>query len=291
MRHIVRIWTSLCCLPLVLATAARAQAPYTWKDADGTQHWSDLPPTQEDLARTKPDPDKSAPAVKPKAEPVSKRIELPYIPNEGSARRVIVSVRFNDRVTARMALDTGAPGMVISSELAERLDLLSKDEGKLLIVSGGIGGNVPAIRTILDTVAVGGATERFVPVTITSRVSPAFEGLVGMDFMGQYTMTIDPKRQVVVLQEQPSEEGTPGGHVESWWRANFAEFREQRDSWRDFGERLDRAIADPQLADGVPHEELVGWRSLATLQVQEAEKLVARLERYASTQGVPRHWR
>ena len=181
--------------------------------------------------------------------------------------------------------------MIISFELAQRLELLSKDQGRLLVMAGGIGGSTPAIKTLLDTVAIGGAVERFVPVTVTERLSEAFEGLVGMDFMDQYALTIDPARKVVVLQEQPSAEGRPGGHGESWWRTNFADLREARDSWRRYREALERATEGSPLVAGSSYERIAAERALAQYQVQEAEKLVARLERYASTQSVPRHWR
>jgi Aspartyl protease/Domain of unknown function (DUF4124) len=280
----------------LLAGRGLAQAAYSWTDPDGTRHWSDLPPPKAETqskaeAPPRPTP-ASAPVQKPApAEPVLRHVELPYVANEGHARRVIVQVRFNDRLTAPMALDTGAPGMVISFGLAQQLDLFSRDQGKLIVLAGGIGGQTPAIRTILDTVTIGGVVEKFVPVTITNKVSDAFEGLVGMDFMGEYSMTIDPARKLVLLQEQPSAEGSPGGHDESWWRHNFAEFREARDGWRRYQELVDRALADSQQAGGLTHEELLEERALAAFQVQEAETLVARLERYASTQAVPRHWR
>lgn len=225
------------------------------------------------------------------AEPAARRFELPYEPLEGRARRVIVQVRLNDRITAPMALDTGAPGMVISVRLAEQLGVFTQDQGKLIVLARGIGGEVPALRTILDTVALGQASERFVPVTVTSALSERFEGLIGMDLLGQYSVTIDAGRKVVVLQEQASAGQAPGGHDEAWWRANFAEFRTLRDDWQRFREGIERELADSQVGAGAAFDDLTRWRALATFQVQEAEKLLARLEHYASNQSVPRHWR
>ena len=42
------------------------------------------------------------------------RYEIPFEAYEGAAKRIIISVTFNDSVTAPMMLDTGAPGMLIS---------------------------------------------------------------------------------------------------------------------------------------------------------------------------------
>jgi hypothetical protein len=272
--------------------AGAQQKTYKWIDADGNIHISDHPTSQQAGAVKEPPQAVPARAIVPTEDPL-KTIELPYVALEGKARRVIVNVRFNHRVVASLALDTGSPGMVISGKLAQKLDLFSRDQGKLLVAVSGIGGDAPAIRTILEDVDIGGAVERFVPVTVTGQLSDAFEGLVGMDFMGEYSMTIDPKRNVVVLQEQAAAPGTvaPGGHTESWWRANFAEFRTARDKWRDYRESLDLAATRSATIEGLSQEEFTARRELARLQARESETLLSRLELYASSLAVPRHWR
>ena len=181
--------------------------------------------------------------------------------------------------------------MILSVKLAERLELFSRDQGKLVVLAKGIGGSAPAIRTILESVDIGGAVERFVPVTVTPQLSEAFDGLVGMDFMSQYSMTIDPKKQVVVLLEQPALAEAPGGHAEAWWRDLFAEFRSLRDAWRQYHERIEQEISEVHIDAESSNHELIQLRALAKFQAQEAETLLARVERYASTQAVPRQWR
>jgi len=217
--------------------------------------------------------------------------ELPYTALEGRAKRIIVQVRLNERVTAPMALDTGAPGTILSHKLAEAIGVFSRDQGRLMVEARGIGGGTPAIRTIIDTVALGAAVEHFVPVTITESMSSAFDGLIGMDVMSQYAMTVDSKRSVVILKQQLSSEEAPGGHSESWWRDNFAEFRGLRDAWSAYRERLAQEMRDSTESAGNQHDALVNRRALAELQYQEAEKLLSRLDRYASEYAVPRHWR
>lgn len=271
------------------ASAQQKQKTYQWIDPDGNIHVSDHPTSQQQ-AQTPP-PAAARPAASTQAEIPGKSIELPYVALEGTARRVIVNVRFNGRVAAPLALDTGSPGMIISASLAKKLDLFSRDQGKLLVLASGIGGDAPAVRTILENVEIGGAVERFVPVTITNELSDAFAGVVGMDFMGEYAMTIDPKRKVVVLQEQQRGAEAPGGHAEHWWRANFAEFRAARDKWRNLRDSLELAASRSTTVDGMSQEELNELRALAKAQARESETLLARLESYASTLQVPRHWR
>lgn len=205
-----------------------------------------------------------------------KRIELPYIAQEGSAQRVIVPVTFNNSVTAQMAVDTGSPGLVISFGLAERLGLFSENQGTLLVLVSGVGGDGLAIRTIIDSVAIDAATDNFVPTRVTKAISTEFEGLIGMDFMSNYMVNIDSEKHVLVLQERPADPQARGGHPESWWRKVFSEFRAARDAWelraktRNLSERA---------------------AALAAFQAHEAEVLYQRLEVHASEVGVPREWR
>jgi hypothetical protein len=205
-----------------------------------------------------------------------KRIELPYIAQEGSAQRVIVPVTFNNSVTAQMAVDTGSPGLVISFELAERLGLFTDHQGTLFVAISGVGGDGLAIRTIIDSVALDAATDNFVPTRVTNAISTEFEGLIGMDFMSNYVVNIDSEKQVLVLQERSADPQARGGHPESWWRQVFREFRAARDGWelRAKSRNLSERAA-----------------ALAAFQAREAEVLYQRLEVHASEVGVPREWR
>jgi hypothetical protein len=189
-----------------------------------------------------------------------------------------------------MALDTGSPGLIVSQSLAEKLGLFSRDEGALIVAARGVGGTELAVLALVDSVAIGSAEQRMLPVTVTAgALSDKFDGVVGMDFMAQYAMTIDSAKQVVVLQELPSNDA-PGGHPEAWWRDVFTEFRGQRDQWRNFIKLLDRELDDHH-ASGTHAANMEQWRKGAKVQLDEAEKLLAHLERYASSVSVPRAWR
>ena len=206
------------------------------------------------------------------------RFEIPY-ENEGSTRRIIIPVNFNDRLTVPMALDTGAPGMVISLDLAIRLGIFQRDSGTLVTAAGGIGGVTPAILTIIDSVAVESARSEFIPTTVTlDSLSGAFDGLIGMDFLTNYNLTVDTRRQVVVFQETEPLPGTRGGHDETWWRDTFEAFRAMSDGWRNYVKSVNR---DSQRRIS----------PFAEFQAREADRLLQRLHLYASAHAVPRHWR
>lgn len=256
--------------------------------------------TEQDLERYKKPSDRSVKTDKPESNaPVLniqspsftgsnekqglKRYELPYTPLEGSARRIIIPVTFNGSVTARMALDTGSPGMLISDRLAYKLGLFEQDACRLLTLAAGIGGVTPAIITVIDTVQVAGATDQFIPTVITKSLSGAFEGLIGMDFMANYSITIDTRRHVVVFNELPSKPNMPAGHDEFWWRTNFRDFASMRAAWKAYREELDRQKTDLK--------NLKELKAFADRQYKEADKLFEKLNGYAIRNSVPMQWR
>lgn len=223
----------------------------------------------------------------------TKKYEVPYVAYEGLAGRVIVDVTFNGSVTAPMALDTGSPSMVISNELAERLGLLDEGSNRIETFARGIGGAVPAILTIVDTVNIGGAEDHFVPTTVTPSISTSFEGLIGMDFMSKYSMQIDTVKHILVFQEVEAAASMPAGHSERWWRTNFRLFASVRSQWKDFHETVKRQYSD---LEGGSHsvselDVLKNMQGFADRQIRAADNLFQKLHNYAAEHAVPMHWR
>jgi hypothetical protein len=265
---------------------------YEWTDENGVRHFAtslaEVPEryrnqvTQPDAPRPRPaDARPAPPALAPapaEAVPGLAKFEVPYEPFEGSARRVIVEVTFNGRVKAPMAIETGSPGMVVSFELAEKLGLFSGGGGNLLVQAAGIGGTAPGVLTIVDSVTVGDARASFIPTTVTDGISDAFDGLIGMDFLANYTFHVDAARQVVVFEEIPASENSRGGRDEAWWRNTFTQFRGARDHWKAYAASLEGKLGASE-------------RAFAEFQARESERLLQRLEVYASNLAVPRHWR
>jgi hypothetical protein len=217
-----------------------------------------------------------------------KRYEVPYRPFEGSARRVIVEATFNNSVTAPMAIDTGAPGTVISVALAEKLGLLDESHGRLYVAARGIGGTARAMRSIIDDIRVGEARSHFVPTTITAGLSNSFEGLLGLDFVSNYSVTIDSKRRVVMFEELPDDPDSPGGHDQGWWRNIFGEFASSRTYWKNVSSNVDKKMRESVVSGDA---QLTAAKDFADYQYREAEKLFDKLDDYARENAVPMHWR
>jgi hypothetical protein len=274
---------------------------YKWKDDEGTVHMTDdlsqIPPQYrnqiEENKTTQPPPSPGKdPALQGNIGGISagspasglKRFEVPYESFEGTARRIIIPVTFNGSVTVPMLLDTGSPGLLISPDLAGRLQLFDEGDTRLLIKASGIGGSVPASLTVIDTVSVGGASSEFLPATIASINTENFEGLVGMDFMANYHINIDSNRSVIAFNELSPDLDRPGGHDEAWWRSNYENFSGLRDDWKSYLNNLKKI-------DAIVSSETERLINIAQQQYDEADRLYRKLDRYARDNNVSMNWR
>ncbi len=187
-----------------------------------------------------------------------------------------------------MAIDTGAPGTVISVALAKKLGLLDESHGRLFIAASGIGGTARALRSIIDDIQVGEAQSHFIPTTITAEISKSFDGLLGLDFVSNYSITIDAKRKVVVFEELPADPDNPGGHDQEWWTGVFKEFAASREGWKNVSLAIDKKIRESTVSGDA---KLTAQKDFAEYQYREAEKLFDKLNKYAAENAVPMHWR
>ncbi len=284
---------------------------YKWIDEKGITHFSDslagIPPEYRNQVKTNKFKKVDKPSVQTQSKDSAadskdsssgekqkrglKKYKVPYRPYEGMARRIIILVTFNGSVTAPMLLDTGAPGMLISSGLADKLGLFDKNNGNLLIKAGGIGGSVPAIRTIIDTVQVGKAKDSFIPTTITKSISGSFEGLIGMDFMANFNISIDTGKHLLIFEEIPPLDKMPAGHDKKWWKTAFLEFSSYRTGLRDWSKDIKKQIRSSGTTASSNINKLKKLKKFADKQLNESEKLFNKLDRYASKHAVPKHWR
>lgn len=211
------------------------------------------------------------------------RLRKYVIPYGNTARRIIIPVTFNRSITVPMLLDTGAPGMHVSTRLAARLGILDNEDGNLLTRVGGVAGTAPAILTIIDSIQVGEAEDEFIPTLVSDLNIPGFEGLVGMDFMGRYSIQLDNKNRRVILQEMPESPSRPAGHDELWWRTTFQRFRSMKDAWEGFRDQYDISGAKTTRQKRI--------MEYIEKQCGRADYLYSRLKVYASEHSVPLEWR
>ncbi len=115
--------------------------------------------------------------------------------------QVLVPVRFSYRdttVDAWMLLDTGATSTVISTNLASRLGIKpASTERRLSQVADG--SVVQAYRTRVDFMSVGAKMKLNAEVSILPSNGPGmgFDGLLGMNFLGDFPYRLDMKTHVI----------------------------------------------------------------------------------------------
>ncbi|MGE5216357.1 MAG: aspartyl protease family protein [Chloroflexota bacterium] len=119
------------------------------------------------------------------------------VPIQFAGRAVIVPVTFNHSVTANLVLDTGASITMITDKIAANLRVPMIASGYLT----GIGGIVPAQVARVDSVNVGDAEVGAMTISVHDPLrSPNFEGLLGMDFLGRFQVSVDPEKKLLILK-------------------------------------------------------------------------------------------
>ncbi|MCW8893552.1 MAG: aspartyl protease family protein [Deltaproteobacteria bacterium] len=293
-----------------LATVAIANGQmYRWVDDKGQLHFSNSPQAVPDEVRNKNNeykPDTSSITINKTAktsldsgidtssqlsakQQQKNTISIPYTANEGYASRVIIDVTFNGQVTVPMLVDTGSPGLVISNNLADRLNLFDEEGGRLMVVISGIGGQKMATKSIIDKLEIGGITEKFIPTHIVTGMSSShYQGLIGMDVLSSYTMTIDPTQHRLIANPIPAAQDLPAGRSRSWWQANFREFGFYSEYWKRQEELMGKS--DSAYAR-LPTSEKERIKNFILQQKNKATELYNKLESFARWNTVPRHWR
>ena len=221
----------------------------------------------------------------------SQEIKIPFTDREGSSGRIIVDVTINDSITVPMAIDTGAPGLILSFELANRLGIINNNDGVLISQTRGIGGNTLTIRTIIDSVKIGEAKEKIVPAKILGEISNSFDGLIGMDFLENYSFRIDNEENYLYLGKKNKNNDMPSGHNKQWWKKTFKEFQFYESEWKNVYQKLKKDAKNTLVNSSLTGNRLKDLTEFARYQHKESQKLLRRLEQYARKHSVPQSWK
>ncbi|RMH31540.1 MAG: hypothetical protein D6690_15440 [Nitrospirae bacterium] len=141
------------------------------------------------------------------AQKTMNQAAVPIMTMNGS---VILSVLLNDMRTARMILDTGATMTVLTTDLAVELALLSGTRNRVTTIQTA-GGPVQVTLSRLDSVQVGSAIARHVPVAIHDlpNMGPHIDGLLGMSFLRHFVVTLDIEHNRLYLRPRPDADSSP----------------------------------------------------------------------------------
>jgi len=117
---------------------------------------------------------------------------------------MVVNVILNNKVEAKMVLDTGASVMIITKNIADKLKLdmrKTEPDTKMQVADGR---KVNVKRIIIDRVAVEGVEARNVEAAVlmddTGNLSFS-DGLLGMSFLKRFNFKVDQKEKKLILEK------------------------------------------------------------------------------------------
>jgi clan AA aspartic protease (TIGR02281 family) len=123
------------------------------------------------------------------------RVQLSYQTN---AQHMVVKARLNDQVEGLFMVDTGATLMTISAELAGRLQLPAGPADTTVTLADG--SRCQARRAVLRSVAIDGArVANVAAVILPTRPGEGLDGLLGMNFLKEFSVQLDTVARVMVL--------------------------------------------------------------------------------------------
>jgi len=129
-----------------------------------------------------------------------------------------LQVKFNDRVSAELLLDTGAGGITIGRKLAERAGAVKIADTWI----GGIGdkGGIESYEAWIDKINIGGLEFRNCVVTVSSKNDIIDDaGLIGADVFDKFLITLDFHEQKMLLAPLPKNPGA--SDVDDEWQDRY----------------------------------------------------------------------
>jgi clan AA aspartic protease (TIGR02281 family) len=175
-------------------------AIYRWKDGSGKMHYSSaLPSTPvKNLEIKQADhwiPYSADMAPTPRPTPVAHAI----VPYRQSHSIMTVSVTLNQHLERVFAIDTGASYTIISNDVAEALQLQpNPDLAPLTLQTAN--GQIQAPLVNIDTLTIGQFMSHNVVAAIHDiQNGSTLSGLLGLNFLSRFTMTVDSARQQITL--------------------------------------------------------------------------------------------
>lgn len=131
-----------------------------------------------------------------------RRVSFPNaieVPIESEDSNIYVSVVINDNSPRlRFVMDTGATYTTLTQQVADSLGIASSD-GQSVSVSTA-NGVVPALKTVVDSITVGGARIDSVDVVVLDSLSPNVDGLLGLSFLKHFRVELATDEDLLILK-------------------------------------------------------------------------------------------
>jgi clan AA aspartic protease (TIGR02281 family) len=155
------------------------------------------------------------------------KYEIPLIPHGAN---YLVKTMLNGKVEALLMFDTGASSITISNEIAKKIGWRKSYKTPELPFNTA-GGQVWSPVLTIDTVDLSGAEAVEVEASINNEINrkeTGMDGLLGMSYLGEYEVLIDPSNLLMILTPLGSvEEALYDGKPGWWWKAKFEDYEKR----------------------------------------------------------------
>ena len=195
------VLAALLVLPLLGGLAPAAAEIYRWLDERGNAHYADGLENVPERYRSRAMPlgFRNSPAAPAAPVPGGKppavgSTTIRFNPGE----RIMVDARINGRASARLLLDTGADRTLVSPRALVAAGVSLTQGGPIGQLTGATG-TTQARGVTIDSLEVGDARVGRLLVVSHDIDQSGVDGLLGRDFLGQFTVTIDSAKGVVTL--------------------------------------------------------------------------------------------
>lgn len=128
-------------------------------------------------------------------------VPLKHTKNALMVEATLINAKTGKRVMGTFILDTGATYTSISEEMAQALGLDTNGGEKVRITTAN--GRIDVNKVVIDKVQMEGVEAQNVAATVIQvRPDSSFSGLLGLSFIRQFKMTIDPVANQLVFESQ-----------------------------------------------------------------------------------------
>lgn len=194
-------WLTLVVVVLVVGAAGPGAAQvYRWTDESGTTHFVDgidnVPPRYRSQAVPMGPRNKPAPTSPEPTAPVKSEAIIRFKPG----RQIIVDAMVNGSASCRLILDTGAGHTLINPRVL-RAAGVSLTRNTLTGRARGVAkdAEIDIQGVVVDSLEVGGARVTRLMVAAYDMDYSEADGLLGLDFLGRFDVSIDTAAGIVKL--------------------------------------------------------------------------------------------
>ncbi len=139
-------------------------------------------------------------------EPGCSLEKVAELPIDFTHKVPVVTVQINGK-PARMIIDTGSDGTVLTQRAAARLGVAAGADTRKL---GGAGGPATVAVARADSIAIGGGVQQNERVSIADMPNLGADGLIGIDVLVDYELDLDiPNRRATFYRARACAEALP----------------------------------------------------------------------------------